>query len=270
VLRTIGRLQELPERPPVILVDNGSSDGTPDAVAERFPEVEVARLPRNLGAVARNTGVARARTPLVAFADDDSWWQPGALARAAEHFAACPRLGLLAARVLVGDSLRLDPTSAFMGASPLPRPPDLPGPAVLGFLACGAVVRRSAFLAAGGFSRVLFFLGEEAALAYDLAGAGWGVAYTDDVVAEHHPAGITRESAARRRLHQRNDLLTAWLRRPLPVAAARTWRSAARARRDGAARGALLDALRRLPDVAAYRRPVPPWLEVQLLSLERG
>jgi hypothetical protein len=49
--------------------------------------------------------------------------------------------------------------------SPLPRQPDLPGPPVLGFVACGAVVRRSAYLAVGGFSPVVFFLGEETLLA---------------------------------------------------------------------------------------------------------
>ncbi len=41
-------------------------------------------------------------TPYVAFADDDSWCEPGALAAAARRFDADPRLGLLAARILVG------------------------------------------------------------------------------------------------------------------------------------------------------------------------
>jgi hypothetical protein len=39
--------------------------------------------------------------------------------------------------------------------------PDLPGPSVLGFLACSAIVRRSAFLDVGGFDDILFFVGEE-------------------------------------------------------------------------------------------------------------
>jgi GT2 family glycosyltransferase len=270
LLATVRRLRELPERPPVIVVDNASSDDTAPAVRAAYPDVTVLPLPRNLGAVARNVGVARAGTPYVAFADDDSWWQPGALAAAADCFDGCSSLGLLAARVLVGDDRRLDPMSAAMRSSPLPRPPDLPGPAVLGFLACGAVVRRDAFLSVGGFSALLHFLGEEAMLAYDLAAAGWALAYVDDVVAEHHPGSVPRESTARRRLHDRNDLLTAWLRRPLPVAAAHAARLARRSARDAAARGALVDALRRLPDVVAHRRAVPPWLENQLRTLAPG
>jgi GT2 family glycosyltransferase len=265
---TVRSLLALPDRPAVVCVDNGSTDGTAAAVRDACPAATVVRLPRNLGAVGRNVGVARARTPYVAFADDDSRWRPGALATAARHFAAAPRLGLLAGRVLVGDDARLDPASAAMAASPLPRRPDLPGPSILGFLACGAVVRRRAFLTVGGFSPVLFFLGEETQLALDLALDGWGLAYADDVVAEHHPAGVAREPEQRRRLHRRNDLLTTWLRRPMPVVARDTARLARAGLTDRAARGALGDAARRLPDVLARRRAVPGWLEEQLRLLE--
>jgi len=264
---TVESLLALPERPPVICVDNASSDGTAAAVRAACPRAQVVSAPRNLGAVGRNAGVRRARTPYVAFADDDSLWRPGAIAAAARHFAAAPRLGLLAARILVGPDHRLDPTSAAMATSPLPRARDLPGPAVLGFLACGAIVRRRAFLAAGGFSPVLFFLGEEEQLALDLAIDGWGLAYADDVVAEHHPGSIARPTEQRRRLHQRNDLLTACLRRPRSVVARRVLDLAVAGRTDPAARGALLDAARRLPDVVAQRRRVPAWLDDQLRAL---
>ncbi|WP_433413217.1 glycosyltransferase family 2 protein [Microtetraspora malaysiensis] len=54
---------------PAILVDNGSADGTPAFVRQRFPSVEVVELGENRGAPARNVGVRRASTPYVAFAD---------------------------------------------------------------------------------------------------------------------------------------------------------------------------------------------------------
>src|SRR3954447_12588061 len=69
---------------PVILVDNGSDDGSPDAVAAAYPHVTVIRLGENRGAAARNVGVQLARTPYVAFADDDSYWAPGSLRQAAK------------------------------------------------------------------------------------------------------------------------------------------------------------------------------------------
>ena len=154
---------------PVVLVDNGSTDGTADAVRQARPEVTVIPLDRNVGARARTLGVERAGTPFVAFADDDSWWAPGDLARAAAVLRAHPRLAVLNARILVGPEERLDPACAGMADSPLGTPADLPGPALLGFVACGAMVRTEAFLAAGGFDPVVRFPGEEERLALYLA-----------------------------------------------------------------------------------------------------
>jgi GT2 family glycosyltransferase len=173
---------------------------------------------------------------------------------------------VLGGRILVGPEGRLDPVCREMADSPLQRRTDLPGPSVLGFVACGAVVRRSAYLSVGGFSRVVFFLGEETLLAQDLAAAGWGVAYVDDVVAHHHP-GAAGDRTGRARLQARNALVSCWLRRPLPVTLRHT---AAYARRSGSPvwRGALLDALRRLPAVVPERRLLPDDVERQVRQLE--
>jgi cellulose synthase/poly-beta-1,6-N-acetylglucosamine synthase-like glycosyltransferase len=101
----------------------------------------VVELGRNRGAAARTLGVGLATTPFVAFADDDSWWAPGALARAVEILRAHPRVAVVNARILVGPEERPDPVCALMENSPLGREPDLPGPSILGFVACAAIVR---------------------------------------------------------------------------------------------------------------------------------
>jgi GT2 family glycosyltransferase len=253
----------------VIVVDNGSDSGITSAVRSTFPQVRVIELAANRGAAGRTVGVAAARHPVVAFADDDSWWARGALDRASVHFTRHPRLALLAARILVGRDERLDPVAEEMARSPLASPRPLPGPPVLGFVACGAVVRRDAFLEVGGFSDLLFFLGEERLLALDLAARGWDLAYAPDVVAHHHP-GPDGHSLARRALVARNDLLTTWLRRPLGRALGDTLRTARRAGRDPVARRALAGTLRRLPGALADRRVVPPPVERAMRRLEAG
>ena len=266
VTQTLGKLRALPERPPVVLVDNGSADGTAEA-AERHPGVTVIRLRRNVGAAARTEGVRALDTPIVAFSDDDSWWEPGALKTAAGLFDRHPRLGLIAARILVGPDGSLDPTCLEMRDSPLPPEPDLPGPAVLGFVACGAIVRRSALLEVGGFHPRLGLGGEERLLALDLAAAGWGLAYVDWVVARHHPAAAGQERPGRRRALLRNELWTAWLRRPLRPAAART---AAIAIQSVRARAPLtpLRAAAGLPWILRERRVVPPRVEQAVRAIE--
>jgi GT2 family glycosyltransferase len=270
LIRTVGYLHELVPAPPVVVVDNGSTDGTAQAVREQFPTTVLLALPRNYGAVARNLGVVVSRTPYVAFSDDDSWWAPGALERAAAVLDSHPRLGLVAARTLVGPTEYPDPVNPLMAHSPLPRPTDAPGPSVLGFLACSAVLRRRAFCEVGGFSKLLFFVGEERLLCYDLATAGWDRVYLHEVVSHHHPSAQRPHPEHRRVAELRNGLLTSVLRRPWPVAAAAAAMLARDSVHDAAARTALREALVRLPATLWQRAPLPPAVEEQVRMLEDG
>jgi GT2 family glycosyltransferase len=251
---------------PVILIDNGSTDGTADLVRTHFPHVKVVPVENNLGAIARNLGVRLAATPYVAFSDDDSWWAPGALSRASALLAAHPDVGLIAARILVGPAQRLDPTCSMMTESPLGRRDDLPGPSVLGFVACGAVVRRDAFLAAGGFDDIIFFMGEEERLALDLATLGWAQVYVDDVIAHHFPSGARDRNAASI-LQARNRFLTAVLRRPWPVVANHLVHAFLAERTD---RLGLMRAIPKLPRALAHRRRLPTEVEQARRRLEPG
>ena len=266
VLHTLTRLRDLPERPPVVLVDNASSDGTAASARERHPEVRVLALTENVGAAARTAGARLLDTPLVAFSDDDSWWAPGALARAAAAFAAHPSVALVAARVLVGPDGRVDEVSRAMEKSPLGTAPGLPGPSVLGFVACGAVVRREPFLAVGGFERRFGVGGEEALLAIDLAARGHDLVYLSEVVAHHHPA----EGGRPRRGHveSRNLLWSAWLRRPARAAVRKTLDHLRGAPRDRTRLAGAAAAVRGLPWVLTERRVVPPEVERSLRALE--
>ncbi|MFC8714578.1 glycosyltransferase family 2 protein [Streptomyces sp. NPDC057197] len=267
---TLRHLLDLPEHPEIVVADNASTDDTRARLARDFPQVRVLALPSNRGACARTHGVRALHTPYVAFSDDDSWWEPGALAEAVRLLERHPRLGLLAARTLVGPEDEPDPLDKVLADSPLGRATDLPGTQVLGFLACAAVTRRTAYLDAGGFHPLLFFGGEETLLAYDLAARGWGVTHCPEVVAHHHPASGPR--TGRGALVRRNELLTAWLRRPLPHALARTRALAADARHDPDARRALREALHRLPRALRARHPLPPYVEraVRELDQDRG
>jgi GT2 family glycosyltransferase len=262
---TLGELAALPERPRVIVADNGSADATAEVVA-RHPDAVLLALGRNLGCGARTAGAWLVTDPYVAFSDDDSWWAPGALTRAAELLERYPRLGLIAARVLVGPDERVDPVCAEMAASPLPAD-GLPGPAVLGFVACGAIVRRDAFLEVGGFETRFGIGGEEELLALELATAGWGLAYVDDVVAHHHPSP-SRDPARRRAVQTRNALWTAWLRRRVPGVIAVTAATARTGLGDPAGRSGAIEAVRGLPWVLRERRPVEPGLEAAVRSLQ--
>lgn len=268
LLHTLDHLRALPEAPPVLVVDNASDDGTARAVRECHPAVLLHVLRRNRDAVARNTGVEQLTTPYIAFSDDDSWWQPGALTRASQLFDTYHRMGLLAAATRVGPDGRPDPVDRLLATSPLGTAPDLPGPSVLGFLACASIVRRSAFLQVGGFHRVLQFGGEETLLALDLAAAGWGVTHCPQVVAHHCPDPGPRPGRVVRM--RRNELLTCWLRRPWPHVARRSADLLRQAAQDPQAARALAAALPRLPAALALRRPLPRTVEEAMVLIERA
>ncbi|SDP24368.1 glycosyltransferase family 2 protein [Lentzea jiangxiensis] len=253
LLRTLSRLSELAV--PVILVDNASSDDTVSRVHKDFPHVLVLESAVNRGAVARNLGVQAARTPFVAFADDDSWWAPNALERAEPIFDEHPDLAVIAAHTLVGPAETPDPITPLLRDSPLGE--GVAGPAVLGFLACSAVVRRQAFLEVGGFSPVLFFRGEETLLSWDLAAAGWALCYVEDVVAHHHPA--TGREPDGEVVQRRNAVLTSWMRRPVTTALAVSLKDPR----------AFRAALPRLHQALRQRRGLPEHLEAQIRASER-
>ncbi len=263
---TLERLAALPERPQVIVVDNGSTDGTPAAVRRAFPRTEVVALRRNRGASARNVGVRRARTPYVALSDDDSWWEPGSLDRAVRVLDAAPQVGLITGTTLVGPENAPDPINALLAASPLDRV-GLPGPRVLGFLSCAAVTRKAAYLAAGGYSRLLFIGGEEELLAYDLTAQRWPLVYCADIVVHHWPSAA-RDARLRRSQELRNYVLVTWLRRPFPRAGSVTARLACAAARDAVARRALAGTALRLPAALLWRRRLPAWVEADIRLLE--
>jgi GT2 family glycosyltransferase len=266
LLSTLAHLAALPERPAVVVVDNGSRDGTVEAVRAHHPGVELIALDRDRGASARNVALRALDAPYAALCDDDSWWAPGALARAERAIDAAPRVAVLAARVLVGDEERVDPTCELMARSPLGHGPGLPGPRVLGFVACGAVVRREAVLAVGGFDEHYGVGGEESRLALDLARAGWWLAYAPDVVAHHHPSADGRRRWRRVRT-ARNDLWTTWLHRSLPAAARRSAGILAGA--GTTAPLAAVAALRGAPRIARGRRPLAAAIERELRLVER-
>jgi N-acetylglucosaminyl-diphospho-decaprenol L-rhamnosyltransferase len=268
IARTLTQLSALPEAPRVVVVDNASTDGTPELIRRRFGHVDVARLAANRGAAGRNLGVAIVDTPYVAFAEDDSWYEPGALRAAADILDAHPAIGLINAHVSVGEDRRPEPLHADMVDTPIAgRRPDLPGHRILSFLEGVSIVRREAFLAVGGFDPRLLVGGPEEHLAADLLADGWELRYVPAVKARHVPDHAA-PSAFVRRLGLRNTLWFAWGRRS-PAAALRWTVHVVRSSPLNAATIlGIVDALRGLPRILRERRPLPDEVEAEMVLLD--
>ncbi len=196
--------RSLQERPKdhdheLIIVDNASSDGTAQAIAETFPEARVIQLDENLGCAARNRGVEAATGDWIVFLDDDSRPRPGAIEMAIPYLQAHPRVAVLGGPVWLPDG-RQD-----WGA--LPRVP--PG--------CGLMVRRSVFLEAGGFDPDLFMAAEEYDLVFRILRAGYEATRLETVGFDHDKTPSSRDRHRVMALDLRNNLYIAWRYLPRPL-----------------------------------------------------
>ncbi len=90
-------MPQLPADSEVILVDNGSSDGTSDWVCATWPAVRLIRLPENLGfAGGVNAGLRVARGARLMLLNDDAFVEPGCISALLEALEQAPQIGAAA------------------------------------------------------------------------------------------------------------------------------------------------------------------------------
>ncbi len=193
----------------LVVVDNGSRDGSVGAVRQRFPDVCVVVTGCNLGyGAAANRGVAATTLPSVLVCNPDIELRAGALGALAGALAGDSRCAL------VGPLIR-DPTGArYPSARSFPSMVDAAGHAAFGLFrpdnrftrsyqnahlgtpgvtyqpvdwVSGAcfLVRRSAFEQVGGFDESYFMYFEDVDLCWRLGRAGWRVAYAPTAEVTH-------------------------------------------------------------------------------------
>ena len=91
----------------VIVVDNGSTDGTADLVRDRFPGVRLIENGQNLGlAAARTQGMEAARGELLCLLDCDTYVTDNAIGRTAEALLARPEVGMIGCELCFPDGRR--------------------------------------------------------------------------------------------------------------------------------------------------------------------
>lgn len=79
----------------IIVVDDGSTDNTPEIVRQFAPRVRLIRKKNGGQASAFNTGIPECRGDVIVFLDGDDWWAQGKLQKIAGAFAADASLGMV-------------------------------------------------------------------------------------------------------------------------------------------------------------------------------
>jgi hypothetical protein len=245
----------------VVVVDNGSRDGTPAWVRAERPDVVLVEVGENAGAAGgRNRGLAVARGEIVICVDDDAELVgDDVAARVVERFGADGRLGVVSFKIL-------EPATGLEERKSIPRRDKARLDADYSttyFCTAGCAFRRAALPAGEVFWERLVIYGEELDLAYRILQRGWRMVRANDLRVLHHETPRARPPARFFDRMIRNRLPIA-LRSLPPLAVASTvvvWiaRMALLSARAGAlaacARG-IVDSLRDVRPALALRDPL--------------
>jgi len=275
-LRSVAGQERRPDR--VIVVDNGSQDGSLDQALRQFPQVEPIRLGANVGFAAANNVALRACSDCdwVALLNPDAFPAPSWLAvlvAAAERNPGCAAFASQLRSATHGDLLDGCGDSYHVSGlawraghgTPLPQPKSPRD--VFSACAAAALYRRQALMEIGGFDERYFCYFEDVDVGFRLRLRGYGCLYVPDAVARHVGSASSGKGSEFSTYHgHRNLVWTFFKDMPAPLLAAYLpqhlllnvlsvlWFSA-----HGQARAILRakwDALRGLPAVLRERREV--------------
>jgi GT2 family glycosyltransferase len=203
-----------------IVIDNGSTDATPDLLARRR-DVRSISLAENQGVPARNFALAQAHGRFVAFLEDDIRPIDRAIANALTYLGRNPMTAAIVARIVLPD-----------GTADAPALPSV-------LMSGASIVRKSALDKVGGFATEFFRQAADYELSFRLWRAGHCIERFEDLQFARTRMPVRASSPLVCRMDLRNNLILCerFLPRPLRHAYRHDWmrRYALLARQEGRA-----------------------------------
>ncbi len=203
----------------VVVVDNASTDGSPEMVEREFPGVACIRSPANVGfGAAANRGLAATQGEFALLINADVEVNAASVRALLAAARGAPRAGAVGPQLLSPDG-----SPQYSYSATYPESPDTTlRPLTDGCCECAWVIgacmmlRRAAVEDIGGFDERFFMYYEEIDLCREMTKRGWRVLYVPRACVVHalgrSSVQVPREETARRRL----DSLVAYLRKHYP------------------------------------------------------
>lgn len=173
----------------VIVVDNNSSDGSVEAVREKFPAVQIIVNDQNQGfGAANNQAVKEARGEFLMLLNNDTCVLDGAIEKLVNFLRRHPEAGLIGAKLLKPDgSVQKQgrPLWPFWKSSKIRSVSFLPATAV--------VIKKNLFEKLGGFDEKFFFYNEDLDLCRRIIKTGLRIYFLPDAEVIHHGGQSTQD-----------------------------------------------------------------------------
>jgi GT2 family glycosyltransferase len=219
----------------VIMVDNGSTDGSTDAVKSQFPGVKVIELNKNEGVRGYNEGIEAASGEIILLVDNDmDLLQTDSMQKIAVYFNSNPRLGVAALQVRDQTRKNLSPNNPKYWEQ---EGNDSCGYPCSTFDGGGAAFRKSVLQQTGLYLAEFFVYHSEVDLSTRIWDAGYEIRYFPEVAVSHRESPVARNTSLQTFYSARNYLWYVWIYYPRSMRVVETLhflqRSAIRNMREG-------------------------------------
>ncbi len=207
----------------IIIVDDASSDNSAEQLSNRFPDIHVIKLARNVGfAAANNLGAKSARGRWLALLNNDAFPHPDWLERLCAATQQYPEYAIFASRLMLAEHPdRLDGAGDVYHVSGIAwrRYHDQIGERLAQhaeevFSACGAAAlySREIFLRAGGFDEDFVAYHEDVDLGFRLRLQGHRCLYIPDAIVEHLGSASYGDDSNFAIYHGHRNLVWTWFK----------------------------------------------------------
>ena len=261
----------------IIVVDNGSDDGTVDAITKTCPDVRLIPFTYNKGVShARNAGISIARGEIMLFLDSDASPARDAVVNIVKKMKAEPQIGVINSKIVNAYTGKIDNIAGWVYSENDKASQDMEFLS-FSFSEGGCVIRKEVFDKIGLFWERLFFGYEGMEFSLRVLDAGYDILYYPSSLIYHRASPHSRiKGGDRDKLLFQSCLLVYLLRYPwwmfiifMPLKSGATFLRSVRRGYFFQILGGMKEFILQSPSVIRERKPIQNKTALKYLELQR-